>query len=214
MATSPYNDTVLVLDFLGKLIYQKPASVLDVGSGFGRWGFLCRCHLGYGLSLTTYPDQQLRIDAVEAFPSNVTPHYACIYDHTYVGDAVNLVPTLGDYDVIICSHMIEHLEKAEGARLIEFMLKKARVALILALPFGDRPQGAEYGNEFERHRSVWSKRDFMSREVFVQVYDCEGLVIFPRSDEARWQVRMMRSPVRRFMWRLFMTMRGARVPAS
>lgn len=34
----------MILDYLGKLIYGKPASVLDVGTGFGRWGFLCRCH--------------------------------------------------------------------------------------------------------------------------------------------------------------------------
>ncbi len=91
------------------------------------------------------------------------------------------------------------------------MLRKARVALVLAMPFGDCPQGAEYGNDFETHRSVWSKRDFAGKDVFVQGHQQDGLVIFPCSDEARWQVRMLRSPVRRLMWRLFMAMR--RLPA-
>jgi hypothetical protein len=203
MATSPYNDTEYVLDFLGKLIWHKPASILDVGSGFGRWGFLCRCHMGTGESLTIKPDQKLRIDAVEAFMDNISPLYESVYNSTFKGDARSIVPGLGEYDVIICSHMIEHLEKKEAQNLIDCMLKRARIALVLCLPFGVWPQDAVFGNEYETHRSTWDASDFKGRLTTIKTFGrrplTSGVVIYPVSMEAKWIAQWTCSPSRRMI---------------
>ena len=77
MSNSPYQDTVFVLDLLRSL---EPKSILDVGAGFGRWGYLLRCHMASGESLTVNSNQDLRIEAVEAFDENITPIYDCVYN--------------------------------------------------------------------------------------------------------------------------------------
>jgi len=198
MAYSPFQDTVFILDFINNL---NPRSILDVGSGFGRWGFLCRCHFAGGISLAVKPDQALRIDAVEAFGPNVSAVYAAVYNRTFTGDAREVVPRLGAYDVIICSHMIEHLEKAEGRALIETMRQQARMALILGLPFNDPLREPIEGNEYEAHRSVWTAADFEGQSALVRSFRFlkrtdAGVVIYPRDDNARWHVKTLRNPLR------------------
>jgi SAM-dependent methyltransferase len=208
MATSPYDDTVLILDFLGRLYGQRPLAVLDVGAGFGRWGFLCRCHLGCGVSLSVEPRQKVRIDAIEGFAGNVSALYECVYDETHVGDACEVLPRLGAYDVVICSHMIEHLERRQGEELLAVMQEHARGAVVLSVPFGEWPQDAFGGNELEQHRSVWNESDFLGSGVFRKRFGNYGVVIYGISPEARWQVRMMRSWARRWAFRLYRRMRG------
>jgi hypothetical protein len=209
MANSSYIDTVFIMDTIYRL---SPASVLDVGAGIGRWGFLCRCHIGVGESLQQCPEQPLRIDAVEAFEPNIGLIYKAVYDKTHAGDALEVLPRLGSYDVVICSHMIEHMTKDDGLRLLDAMLARANKALILALPLNDRPRAELRGNPFEAHQSTWTKNDFRGRGVYLKTFPFQGRVklavaIFPRSDEARWVVRTLRQPWRRWLIRL---LRGRR----
>jgi hypothetical protein len=198
MAYSPYQDTVYILEFINNL---NPRSILDVGAGFGRWGFLCRCHFAGGTSLAIKPGQTLQIDAVEAFEPNVNPVYSAVYNRTFLGDAREVLQGLGEYDVIICSHMIEHLEKPEGWDLIETMRKRARMALILGLPFNDPLREPIEGNEFEAHRSVWTAGDFHDQQALVRSFRFlkrtdAGVVIYPCDDNARWHVKTLRNPLR------------------
>ena len=207
MPTSDYRNTVHVLDFVSRL---DVTSVLDVGAGFGRWGFLLRCHLGGGHSLTVEPEQVLRIDAVEGFHSNVNPVYEAVYDNTFEGDAREVVPSLGAYDVIICGDMIEHLPKDDAKRLIDEMKRHARLALVMALPLGKCPQDAVCGNELEVHRSTWRRSDFAGSGAWVRVFrspHIEGtgiaVAIWPFCGDARWVVKTLRNPLRRFLTNTF-----------
>ncbi len=202
MANSSYLDTVFILDAISRL---SPSSVLDVGAGIGRWGFLCRCHIGVGESLQQCPEQDLRIDAVEAFEPNVGRIYEAVYDQTHVGDALEVVPRLGRYDVIVCSHMIEHMPKEQGLKLLEGMLERSNKALILALPLNDPLREELRGNLYEAHRSVWTKRDFRRKDVYLKTFPFEGKVklavaIYPRSPDACWLVRQLRNPLRRTLF--------------
>ena len=202
MPTSAYQNTAYVLEFVCGL---DPESVLDVGSGFGRWGFLCRCHVVGGHSLTTQPEQSLRIDAVEAYPGNISPIYQAVYNHTHQGDARELVPSLGTYDVVICGDMIEHLDKGEAWALIKEMKQHATNALILTLPFGNCPQDAIYGNEFEKHRSVWRRADFAGSGACIRTFPFFlpgvriAVVTWAFSDHAAWLLKTMNNPLRRVL---------------
>jgi SAM-dependent methyltransferase len=210
MATSPYDDTVFILDFLGRLVWDRDVSVLDVGAGFGRWGFLLRCHLGFGKSLTRLRPQKLRIDAIEAFEGNVSPIYDCVYDRTFKGDAQDVIAGLGQYDVVICSHVIEHFEKDAGMRFLDALNAHADMAVILALPFGEWPQEVFDDNEYEVHRATWMPGDFAQCQPYIKRFGRSGVVIVPRNAEARWQVRMLSSPLRRMAFRIWRGAMGCR----
>lgn len=198
MANSPFQDTVFVMKFLHSL---EPESVLDVGAGFGRWGFLCRCHLGPGESLTTTPDQKPIIDAVEFFPRNVNPVYDAVYNHTWQGDIVEILPSLGMYDVILCGHMIEHFEKGIAWRLIEGLSAHARKAVVICLPFYDSLRGPVCGNEREAHLSMWIPSDFRGKASVVKEFSSigrttAGVVILTMTRESQWIARVTASPWR------------------
>jgi hypothetical protein len=187
------------------LVYRmSPASILDVGAGFGRWGFLCRCHIGVGESLQLCPGQSLRIDAVEGFKPNVSSIYPAVFNNIHLGDARQVVPTLGKYDVIICSHMIEHMPKEDGWKLIEDMLARSNKALILGLPLNEPLRGALRGNDFEAHKSIWQKQDFRGRNAYVKTFPFEGdvklaVAVFPKSPEAEWATKVVTNPFRRWL---------------
>ena len=201
MANSSYIDTAFIMDVVYRM---SPASILDVGAGFGRWGFLCRCHIGVGESLQLCPEQPLRIDAVEGFQPNVSSIYPAVFNNTYVGDARQVVPTLGNYDVIICSHMIEHMSKEDGWKLIEAMLARSNTALILGLPLNEPLRGALRGNAYEAHHSVWQQQDFRGRKAYVKTFPFEdevrlAVAVFPKTAEAEWVVKVVSSPLRRWL---------------
>ncbi len=202
MATSPYGDTVFIMDLLGRMFYGRPFSVLDIGSGFGRCGFLLRCHMGCGVSLTTQSPQQMRLEAIEAFPGNITPIYDCIYDKTHHGDVLDVLPSLGEYDVILDSHMLEHLEKQDGLSLLEQMVAHTKSVVVVALPLGEWPQGEIHGNSYEVHRAAWQEADFARFRPYIKTFGSDAVVIIPCDSDARWQVKMMRSLLRRCVQRI------------
>lgn len=149
----PVLDVVLLL---------APTSILDIGPGFGKYGVLCREYLdvNYGGDRSTYPPpRSTRIDCVEACASYVSDLHRYVYDNVYVGDATDIVPTLGShsYDLALLLDVIEHLRPEMGERLIRSVLEVARAVLVVT-PARWSPQGALYGNEFERHVSIWTPR--------------------------------------------------------
>ena len=139
-----------------------PTSVLDVGTGFGRWGLLCREFLDAWEGREARALWRVRIDGIEAFPSCLTPVHGYIYDQVHVGDAVDLLPTLGTYDVVYLGDVVEHQTKTRAWSLIEAAVRHAKQAAIVTIPIGENwPQevGAD-GNWYHAHRSTWTLEDF------------------------------------------------------
>jgi hypothetical protein len=56
--------------------------------------------------------------------------------------------------------VIEHLKKADGWRLLDICEQVSDQYVLLETPNGFVEQGAEYGNEFQRHLSGWWAHDF------------------------------------------------------
>ena len=137
-----------------RIIEKNPASVLDIGIGFGKIGFLAREYTD--VRLGRYFNWQTRIDGIEIFEKYVTPLQRAIYSNIYVGNAIDILPTLGDYDMIICSDMLEHLSEKDGVFLLGAIKEKSKFAMIVT-PMRVLQQEALYNNEHERHISAWSK---------------------------------------------------------
>lgn len=143
----------------------KPQSILDVGIGFGKWGHLFREYTDI-LESETDPARyerknwEVRIDGIEGFPAYVTDMHRFIYNDIHIGNACDLIPRLGSYDLIFMGDIIEHLKKKTGLQLLQQALQKAGKAVIVSTPKHETYQEDLCGNELERHRSVWSARDF------------------------------------------------------
>jgi len=56
--------------------------------------------------------------------------------------------------------IIEHLDKLKGQQLLRVAVEKARKAAIISTPKFETAQESLCANELERHRSLWSARDF------------------------------------------------------
>ena len=159
MGTSNWQNISYCVGVLRRL---KPASVLDVGTGFGRWGVLCREFLDVWEGREARSLWQTRIEGIEAFPGCLTPLHGYVYDRLHVGDAVEVLPALGVYDVVYLGDVVEHQAKSRAWDLLDEAVRHARQAAIVTIPIGDNwPQEMGWdGNTYHAHRSVWEPEDF------------------------------------------------------
>ena len=155
MPSSQYYQINEIMDLVVRL---NPRKVLDIGPGFGKYGFLCREYLELWDGRNRYDDWQCRVDCVEAFEAYITPVHRLIYNHIYTGDALRVVPGLQEhYDLILMVDVFEHFTREDGDRLMRSCLEKAEHVLI-ATPKAVNIQENVFGNAFEQHRFEWKSR--------------------------------------------------------
>lgn len=144
--------------------HLKPNSVLDIGKGFGKYGFLIHEYVGIDNKIQLRPQltmaQQSRIivDAVEVDQELLLPHLSQIYRNVIVEDIFNVYKTLEKYDLILMIDVIEHLEKQKAIDLVKYFL--AQEATILIATPKDFFEQHLYESEYEEHISHWTKNDF------------------------------------------------------
>lgn len=138
-----------------------PNRVLDVGFGFGRYGFLCREVLEERSPSGGFPSGWHRtIDGIEAWEPYIGELQRHIYDEVHVGEAVPLIKGMPhrSYDLVLLIEIIEHLDKEDGRQLLEEALRVGDVVLV-STPLHFLSQGPAFGNPFEVHRSHWRASD-------------------------------------------------------
>lgn len=139
------------------IVLTDPKSILDVGVGFGKYGFLSREYLDIWDGYTSW---KRRIDGIEVFKEYLTPVHDFIYDNIYVGTAIDILPTLKTkYDLILLIDILEHFDYEDGIKLLEYCNKRAR-NIIISTPKDISDQKEFLGNPFETHRFQWKKKDF------------------------------------------------------
>jgi predicted SAM-dependent methyltransferase len=158
MGTSNWQNISYNIELIRKL---DPGSILDVGVGFGRWGFLFREFLEIWDN-NRYNGQWDRvIDGIEIYPGYIKDYHRYFYNEIFLVNALQyLEETEKIYDLINFGDVIEHFTKDEGVKLIEIALKKGKYILI-NIPIGKnwQQEGTEE-NPFEEHKSVWHNNDF------------------------------------------------------
>ena len=154
----PSSTHVHISKMVDWIVRLQPTSVLDIGIGFGKWGFLVREYTDINAHRYQREDWRVRIEGVEAFPEYVTPTYHYIYDQVYHGDLREVLPRLTTYDLVIIGDVIEHFDKEVGLDLLRQLRQKSRY-ILLSSPTVFFTQEL-FENEFERHRSLWTVDDF------------------------------------------------------
>lgn len=167
----PTSNPILIHDMVRLIKIINPKSVLDVGCGFGKWGFLCREMLDIAYERYEKKDWKVQIDGVEIFKSYMTPVHSYIYNNISNVDIRKSL--IGEkYDLIILADVLEHMTKEEAL----CVLNSARVMgkhVIVSTPKGLMEQGKVLGNENERHIFGFEMKELY--DMGAQVIDC-GIV--------------------------------------
>lgn len=173
MGTSNWQNISYCLQGIRDL---QPRMVLDVGAGFGRWGFLCREFLDVW-EVRTYPEKwEIQIDCVEVFSKNITPVHEYIYDHIWNMPAEELLAECPNdlYDLIIVGDVLEHFEKTDGWVFLLECIRVSNKAVLLNVPLGIHwPQGPRDGNTWEEHKSTWEMNEFWDLKEKAKILDLD-----------------------------------------
>lgn len=159
----PVGSFSLTYHFANELQRHRPKSVLDLGIGFGLQGALVRQYLDDGVR--PWKTKLIGVEAFREYENPVWDLYTGIYYMTiqeYLAGKSILQDSDLNFDFIILSDVIEHLEKEEGRNIIYKLmdlLNKGGV-LMIGTPGVWCEQGAVHGNEYEEHKSLWKWNEF------------------------------------------------------
>jgi len=165
---------------MAEAVRLAPASVLDVGMGFGKYGLLLREYADIGLR-TDEPAHErgrwrLRLTGVEVFAPFVLAHQRAIYDDILVGDIRELlrVGRVWPHDLALMVEVLEHMPKADGFDVLRRLSALSR-AVLVTTPNGFQPMPELLGNPFQEHVSGWLADDL--RDAGFSVLREEGFLM-------------------------------------
>lgn len=164
------------------VIALKPFSVLDVGSGFGKYGVLCREYLELWDGRQEYNFLR-RIDGVEVFENYITPLHKFIYNNIYTENIIDVVKKLDyTYDLVLLIDVLEHFSKEEGVWLLNNLLSKNK-GILIGTPKRPSAQKAVFENVFETHKSVWKKIELTSFGKYFFIPDNVSSIVYITKEE-------------------------------
>lgn len=156
----PTSHPMQINEILNLMMSLNPMSLLDVGVGFGKFGFLAREYLELWDGRENYHDRQRRIDGIEAHQAYITDIHRQIYDNLMIGDARYLLPRIKDrYDLVLLVDVIEHFGLEEGTALLRQCLAIGR-NLVVVTPRNYYAQPEAFGNPYEKHQFHWQEEHF------------------------------------------------------
>ncbi|HEV2070007.1 MAG TPA: class I SAM-dependent methyltransferase [Acidimicrobiales bacterium] len=181
------------------IVATNPQSVLDVGVGFGKYGFLAREYLEVWDHDKPYGTFTRRIDGIEIFPEYLTPLHSYIYDEIFAGDASELAPALQrSYDLVLLIDVLEHFHREVGRALLETLLAR-NSAVLVSVPRDLGEQEEVFANEHETHHDTWTLADLKTLSPLLSFGDRTSVIalLAPRSHLREVRVRLLK----RRVWR-------------
>ncbi len=134
-------------DFIMNLIpSNKKLEVLDIGCGYGYWGYILRVNLDidpYIIGLELNPDNVKRLQRIN------------VYNQIILCDAVEYIDDIfTKCDLVIMSHFIEHISYEDGVRILN-RIKKSCDMIVIVCPNGDALETSDIVGA--SHISIWNK---------------------------------------------------------
>lgn len=162
-----------------------PMSVLDIGVGFGKYGFLCREFLELWDGREKYSEWNHRIEGIEAFPEYISEFHSLIYDKIHIGEASKILKELDNqFDLILMIDVLEHFAEADGMEVLKLCLKKAR-NVIISTPKDIGVQEDAFDNPYETHRFQWEPHHLRQFGRHFVVCNSESLIAILGPDSGR-----------------------------
>lgn len=146
-----FNSTILLKRLVGGV-----TTLIDVGCGGGGM-----------FRVIKEIDQREKLSSafsvgLDVFRAHM-PQAKKVYNEVVICDARQLPVRENSADVVICLHLIEHLAKKDGRKLISELNAIAIKQVIISTPVGWLPQTESKGNPWQRHRSAWLPEEFRMR---------------------------------------------------
>lgn len=172
------------------IVNTDPQSLLDIGAGFGKVGFLAREYLDVWDLQAGYTEWKRRIDGIEVFKEYLTPVHDYIYDNIYTGNAQEILPSLEHtYDLACMIDVLEHFTYEDGLEILDKILAKSR-NLILSIPKDIGEQHDIYDNEHEEHHFQWKKKHFKKYPNHFFLPNPISLIVFIGEDAEKVQQKI------------------------
>ena len=167
------------------LLKKRPATVLDLGMGFGMTGAVVRQWLDGGIE-----PFKTTLVGVEVWPEYRSVLWD-LYDSVYVDTIQQFLATSNTrFDLIVMGDVLEHFHFPAGEIVIQQAQMKLKPSgyLFVATPAEPMPQGPVYGNRHEEHRSHWRPAD-LARRGFEILLSADESQLEPAVATliARWQ---------------------------
>lgn len=144
------------------LMKINPDSILDVGVGFGQYGFMARMWLDArrdetwaGVNSECWKRQ---LHGVEPWcPFARAPHIAALYDNVFEAEAKEFFSgAVRHYDLIILSHVLEHMVLADGLFVLACAMRWGRNVIVgLPVDCAEETDPDDFGNPYGPHLSDW-----------------------------------------------------------
>jgi hypothetical protein len=161
MPSSSYQTIALVLEqVLG--LTPPPRTILDLGTGCGKWGVLLREYLEVAAGHLELSARQVHLTGVE-----LERRYRWAQDHIYdvmhwggIQEFLAVAPPTARWDLALLLDVLEHLDQDPGRQVLLALQARCRNILVLlpAYYFANRI----VGYETEQHRSHWELADFVA----------------------------------------------------
>ena len=174
----PTSSPDQINEILQLVLRLKPESILDIGVGFGKYGFLCREYLDNGFGAEGAGSNRKRIDGIEINDKYITSLQKQIYDNLHIGQAKDILPKLDKYyDVILLVNVLEYLPKEEGLELIKLCRDRGRNVIVSTLRKPADEFTGLYGHEYAGIKSIWNEKDFDSYPHRQSIYNPLSLIM-------------------------------------
>jgi len=186
---SSYAETISPIVKL--IMLSKPKKLLDIGIGFGKYGFLSREYLDIWDRRYKCDDWNTRIDGIEVYEKYINPVHRYIYDNIFVGDAIDVLSTRKEkYDLILLVDVLEHFDREKGYELLQACKSCCRNMLI-STPKSFWPQGDAFNNPHEAHRSLWKKSSFRKFTNKFFIPNQKALIVYIGDDyqNVLWELK-------------------------
>lgn len=162
----PIGCCSLVPTIATHLHLAHPRSVLDLGIGMGFYGAVVRQWLDLGVR-----PWRTRLVGIECFAGYRNPCWD-LYDQVIVSPIeAYLNQSTEMWDAILLLDVLEHFSHDTGSQLLA--AARGRLSqggqFFVGTPAVWMEQGAAYGNELERHRSLWTAEEL--REAGLELID-------------------------------------------
>ena len=199
MPTSGYTQIGKIIEVL---LLLKPRSILDIGVGNGKYGFLAREYLELWNHGDDSEPRRVTINGVEGFQPYIGDVQRAIYDNIIVGDALSATRTMTPgYDLVLLIDVLEHFDRLQGKELLEQCVRLGRNVLV-STPKRVETQDSQFENTLEVHRSQWSPSEIASRRGRLVIGERSSYLVLVGEDVKRVGRWLLYRRVERVSWLL------------
>lgn len=149
----PIGAAIAVSQIAARLLIRQPSRVLDLGMGTGFYGAVVRQWVDEGVA--PWRTWLAGVEVFTAYRNPLWDLYNVVYGMT-IEEYLAKHPE--QFDCVLFNDVLEHFDHTAGESLLRYLPQFVAPGgmLLVSTPALFHPQEAAHGNEYERHRSLWT----------------------------------------------------------